>query len=53
VARECGVSRKTVEGYLEILEDLLLAFREDDPESQVALLLDTHYATQFSIGSSG
>lgn len=27
VARECGVSRKTVEGYLEILEDLLLAFR--------------------------
>lgn len=27
VARECQVSRKTVEGYLEILEDLLLAFR--------------------------
>ena len=27
VARECGVSRKTVEAYLEILEDLLLAFR--------------------------
>jgi len=27
VARECEVGRKTVEGYLEILEDLLLAFR--------------------------
>jgi predicted AAA+ superfamily ATPase len=27
VARECEVSRKTVEGYVEILEDLLLAFR--------------------------
>ena len=27
VARECAVSRKTVEGYVEIVEDLLLAFR--------------------------
>lgn len=27
VARECQVNRKTVEGYLEILEDLLLSFR--------------------------
>lgn len=27
VARECEVSRKTVEGYLQILEDLLLSFR--------------------------
>ena len=27
VARECQVGRKTVEGYLEILEDLLLCFR--------------------------
>ena len=27
VARECQVSRKTAEGYLEILEDLLLGFR--------------------------
>ena len=27
VARECAVNRKTVEGYLEILEDLLLSFR--------------------------
>jgi len=27
VARVCEVSRKTVEGYLEILEDLMLGFR--------------------------
>jgi predicted AAA+ superfamily ATPase len=27
VARECQVNRKTVEGFLEVLEDLLLAFR--------------------------
>ena len=27
VARECAVSRKTVEGYVAIVEDLLLAFR--------------------------
>ena len=27
VARECAVSRKTVEGFVEIVEDLLLAFR--------------------------
>jgi len=27
VARECQVNRKTAEGYLEILEDLLLGFR--------------------------
>lgn len=27
VPRECETSRKTVEGYVEILEDLLLAFR--------------------------
>lgn len=27
VARECKVSRKTVEAYIEILEDLLLGFR--------------------------
>ena len=27
VARECGVGRKTVENYLSILDDLLLAFR--------------------------
>lgn len=27
VARESGVNRKTVEGYLDVLEDLLLAFR--------------------------
>jgi predicted AAA+ superfamily ATPase len=27
VARECEVGRKTVEGYLQVLEDLLLSFR--------------------------
>src|SRR3972149_2586182 len=27
ISRECGVERKTVEGYLSILEDLLLTFR--------------------------
>jgi predicted AAA+ superfamily ATPase len=27
IARECGVERKTVEGYLSILEDLMLIFR--------------------------
>ncbi|MBI5400318.1 ATP-binding protein [Candidatus Saganbacteria bacterium] len=27
VARECQIERKTVEGYLSILEDILLAFR--------------------------
>lgn len=27
VARECSVNRKIVEGYIEILEDLLLAYR--------------------------
>lgn len=27
VARECAINRKTVEGYLEVLEDILLAFR--------------------------
>ncbi len=27
ISRECQVSRKTVEGYLEVLEDLLLGFR--------------------------
>jgi predicted AAA+ superfamily ATPase len=27
IARECAVERKVVEGYLEVLEDLLLAYR--------------------------
>ncbi|HME41561.1 MAG TPA: hypothetical protein VKF36_00630 [Syntrophorhabdales bacterium] len=27
VARECQVERKTVEGYLDILEDILLGWR--------------------------
>jgi len=29
IARECQIARKTVDGYLAILEDLLLAFRLD------------------------
>ena len=29
VARECQVPRKTVEGYIDVLEDLLLSFRLD------------------------
>ena len=27
ISRECGVNRKTVEGYIGVLEDLLLAYR--------------------------
>jgi predicted AAA+ superfamily ATPase len=27
IARECGIERKVVEGYLDVLEDLLLAYR--------------------------
>lgn len=27
VSRDCGVNRKTVEGFLEVLEDLLIGFR--------------------------
>lgn len=27
VSRECQIGRKTVDGYLQVLEDLLLAFR--------------------------
>jgi predicted AAA+ superfamily ATPase len=27
ISRECGVERKTIEGYLNILEDLMLAYR--------------------------
>jgi predicted AAA+ superfamily ATPase len=29
IARECQIARKTVDGYLAILEDLLLSFRLD------------------------
>jgi len=29
IARECGVSSKTIESYVQILEDLLLSFRVD------------------------
>lgn len=35
LARDCGVSRTTVDGYLEILEDTLLAFRLPAFESRL------------------
>jgi predicted AAA+ superfamily ATPase len=42
VARECQVSRKTVEGYLEILEDLLLGFRLTVFSKRAKRLLTAH-----------
>jgi hypothetical protein len=30
--------RKAVEGYLDILEDLMLSFRDDYPEATVSLI---------------
>ena len=42
VARECEVSRKTVEGYIDILEDLLLAFRISVFRKQAKRTLSVH-----------
>jgi uncharacterized protein len=42
VARECQVSRKTVEGYLEILEDLMLGFRIDVFTKRAKRVLAVH-----------
>jgi len=42
VARECEVSRKTVEGYLQILEDLLLSFRVPVFSKRAQRHLTTH-----------
>lgn len=42
VARECQVSRKTVEGYLQILEDLLLSFRVPVFTRRAQRLLSSH-----------
>jgi len=42
VARECQVSRKTVEGYVEILEDLLLGFRVPVFTRRAARALASH-----------
>jgi predicted AAA+ superfamily ATPase len=42
VARECQVSRKTVEGYLQILEDLLLGFRLEVFSRRARRAMATH-----------
>ncbi len=42
VARECQVGRKTVEGYLEVLEDLLLSFRVPVFSKRAKRILVTH-----------
>lgn len=42
VARECQVGRKTVEGYLDILEDLLLSFRVPVFAKRAQRLLAAH-----------
>jgi uncharacterized protein len=42
VARDCQVSRKTTEGYLEILEDLLLAFRLNEFTRRAKRALASH-----------
>lgn len=42
VARDCQVGRKTVEGYLGILEDLLLSFRVPVFSKRAKRLLVTH-----------
>ncbi len=42
VARECQVGRKAVEGYLEILEDLLLAFRVPVFSKRAKRLISQH-----------
>ena len=42
VSRECQVKRKTCEGYLEILEDLLLGFRLDVFSKRAQRQLATH-----------
>ena len=42
VARECQVSRKTAEGYVSILEDLLLSFRLPPFTRRAQRLLATH-----------
>jgi predicted AAA+ superfamily ATPase len=42
VARECGVGRKTVEGHISILEDLLLAFTVPVFSKRAQRLLTQH-----------
>ena len=42
VAQECGVNRKTVEGYLGILEDLMLGYRIEVFTKKAKRLLSQH-----------
>ncbi len=42
VARECEIKRKTVEGYIEILEELLLAFKLPVFAKRAQRALSTH-----------
>ncbi len=42
IARDCQVKRKTVEGYIEILEDLMLAYRVPVFATQAKRLLSVH-----------
>jgi uncharacterized protein len=42
VASECSVTRKSVEGYLEVLEDMMLAYRLNVFEKRSRRLLASH-----------
>jgi predicted AAA+ superfamily ATPase len=42
VAAECSVTRKSVEGYLEVLEDMMLAYRLNVFEKRAKRLLAVH-----------
>lgn len=42
IARECQIARKTVDGYLSILEDLLLSFRLDVFRRKAKRVLSDH-----------
>ncbi len=47
IARECSVSRKTVENYLQILEDLLLSFSLQIFTKRAQRALSTHHKFYF------
>lgn len=48
VARECGVERRTADGYLDILEDLLLGFRLPVFSKRAKRILARHPKFYFS-----
>ena len=48
VARECGVERRTADGYLDILEDLLLGFRLQVFSKRAKRILARHPKFYFS-----